>query len=63
MEQILAMLPDEERQEKFLPAILVENKVDLCDEREVPKDAGPAAARAMGMLFTRFASRLLVRSG
>jgi len=36
-----------------VPVVIVENKIDLCDEREVPLDAGPAAAQAMGCFFAR----------
>lgn len=36
-----------------VPVVMVENKIDLRDEREVPPDAGPAAAQAMGCFFAR----------
>ncbi len=35
------------------PVILLENKIDLKDARQVPEKAGPEAARAMGVFFAR----------
>jgi GTPase SAR1 family protein len=42
---------------KHLPLILVETKVDLSNEREVPMEAGPAAAEAMGCFFARVSNK------
>jgi GTPase SAR1 family protein len=42
---------------RHLPLILVETKVDLPDEREVPVEAGPAAAEAMGCFFARVSNK------
>jgi hypothetical protein len=40
---------------ELVPIVLVENKIDLVDAREVPQGAGEMAAKALGCLFVSYA--------
>jgi hypothetical protein len=40
---------------ELAPIVLVENKIDLVGEREVPKGAGEMAAKTLGCLFVSYA--------
>jgi hypothetical protein len=42
------------------PIVMVENKIDLVGEREVPKGAGEMAAKALGCLFVSYALHSLL---
>lgn len=54
MHSIAAVQMRRMKDELWMPCILVENKIDLVEEREVPEGFGERAAKALGSLIVRY---------